>query len=558
MKTSLRNLLTSVLVVLATQAVFTGLVPSSLQTAVGAEPQAPISKLELEDGDSIVFLGDSITHQCLYTQYVEDFFYTRYPKIRLKLHNSGVGGAKAWDALQRFDDDVAKYKPKYVTVLLGMNDGRYVGYNDEYFQTYRQDMTQLIGKLKAIKAKPIVMTPTMFDSRAARAGKRQRAPETLELYNSVLAYYGTWLREVSVENGFGFVDMYSPLNNLTLAARKKDPNFTLIRDAVHPDPPGQVVMAFAIIDDMGLKGAISNIRLLPSAKGELAAKASGGKLTELKATKARIEFTWTADCLPWVVTEEAQLGATLTKLGHKASREALEIQGLAEGFYQLSIDGKEVGRFHSSALSRHVELQSNTKTPQYQQALAVANLNKERNLSVRLMRNEWRAFQGYARAAKSLKDTPDDAQLAKQVEGLKKRLEGLSDRVAEHEKAALLIEDQIFKTNQPKPRKYILQRTTSPAKAAAVTIQGTVTLNGEPLTNATINFIGEDGATQAVTDAAGNYKLQGKSLKPGDYSVTIGKEKSGIPKGKYDDAEKTSLRVKLKNGDNEIRFNIGD
>src|SRR5687768_1686265 len=45
---------------------------------------APPAQLELADGDGIVFLGDSITHQCLYTQYVEDYFYTRYPKLRLR------------------------------------------------------------------------------------------------------------------------------------------------------------------------------------------------------------------------------------------------------------------------------------------------------------------------------------------------------------------------------------------------------------------------------------------------------------------------------------------
>ena len=79
-------------------------------------------KLELADGDCLVFLGDSITHQCLYTQYVEDYFYTRFPNIRVKYHNAGVGGAKAWDALERFERDVAAYKPKYVTILLGMNE----------------------------------------------------------------------------------------------------------------------------------------------------------------------------------------------------------------------------------------------------------------------------------------------------------------------------------------------------------------------------------------------------------------------------------------------------
>ena len=92
-------------------------------SAIAQEFKSPHTKIELTDGDTLVFLGDSITHQCLYTQYVEDYFYTRYPKMRLHFRNAGVGGDRASDALVRFDDDVAAFKPKYVTILLGMNDG---------------------------------------------------------------------------------------------------------------------------------------------------------------------------------------------------------------------------------------------------------------------------------------------------------------------------------------------------------------------------------------------------------------------------------------------------
>ncbi len=62
--------------------------------AMADELPAPVTKLDLQDGDTLVFLGDSITHQCLYTQYVEDYFYTRYPKLRIKFHNAGVGEPK--------------------------------------------------------------------------------------------------------------------------------------------------------------------------------------------------------------------------------------------------------------------------------------------------------------------------------------------------------------------------------------------------------------------------------------------------------------------------------
>ena len=61
-------------------------------------PLKDITKIEIQDGDGIVFYGDSITHQRLYTQYVEDYFYTRFPTKRLRLHNAGVSGSVAWEA----------------------------------------------------------------------------------------------------------------------------------------------------------------------------------------------------------------------------------------------------------------------------------------------------------------------------------------------------------------------------------------------------------------------------------------------------------------------------
>ena len=54
--------------------------PTTRPEPVDPRLKSPLDKLDLKDGDSIVFLGDSITHQCLYTQYIEDFFYTRFPR----------------------------------------------------------------------------------------------------------------------------------------------------------------------------------------------------------------------------------------------------------------------------------------------------------------------------------------------------------------------------------------------------------------------------------------------------------------------------------------------
>jgi len=426
----------------------------------------PLAKMKLKDGDTVVFLGDSITHQCLYTQYVEDFFYTRFPGKKIRFHNAGVGGARAWDALARFDRDVAAYQPKYVTVLLGMNDGRYQPYNQEVFQAYHRDMQLLIQRIQEIKAVPVLMTPTMFDSRAARLRSRKQSPEKLEFYNSVLAYYGTWLREVAVEQGFGFVDMYSPLNHITLQTRKTQADFTLIPDSVHPAESGQLVMAYALIDDLGLRSALSSIRLVRGTDGEKPAhKVRGGQLSDLTFTPDGVAFTWHADSLPWVVPQVAQTGAKLLKLGHRASRESLEIHGLEPGEYQLSIDGQAVRSFDTLALARHVELQSLSQTPQYQQALAVAEMNAARNTGpVRSLRNEWRLFQRFARMREQSRTSPDDQKLAGQVRELEQRLEGLDERIKQHEELAAKMDADIRRAAQPKSRRYVLQRKTDAGK----------------------------------------------------------------------------------------------
>lgn len=455
----LPRLLPGLLIGLSATAVFAQAPASDPPAAAAAAPSAPLAKLELQEGDSIVFLGDSITHQCLYTQYVEDYFYTRFPKMRLKIHNAGVGGARAWDALQRFDKDVAAYKPKYVTILLGMNDGTYRPYDDATFQTYRQDMQKVVDEIRKIGATPILMTPTMFDARADRARpKNNRPAENTALYNSTLAYYGTWLREISVEQGCGFVNMWGPLNDLTLEQRKTNPTFTLIKDAVHPDAPGQVIMATSIIGDLSLKRQVGAIKVQVGNKRKPVG-GSGGTASDVTASEEGVEFTWQAESLPWVIPAEGQEGAKLAKLGHRLSSESIEVHGLQAGKYTLTIDGKEVGTYTADQLARHVELQGNEKTPQYRQALKVAELNRERNNGpVKALRGEWGKFQGFARKRREAESMPDNAAVKMQLEQETKRVEGMDERVAAHNAKAKEIEDQIFAANVIPARKYVLKK----------------------------------------------------------------------------------------------------
>ena len=47
----------------------------------------------LRNNDTVVFYGDSITEQRLYTLFAEAFVVTRYPELNVKFVHSGWGGA---------------------------------------------------------------------------------------------------------------------------------------------------------------------------------------------------------------------------------------------------------------------------------------------------------------------------------------------------------------------------------------------------------------------------------------------------------------------------------
>lgn len=426
------------------------------ETPAPAAPPAPIFKkiaadIDLQDGDTFVFLGDSITHQCLYTQYVEDYFYTRYPERRIRFHNAGVSGDRAEDALQRFDEDVAVYKPKYVSVLLGMNDGSYRGFDAGIFNSYEKHMEMVLDRIEEIGATAILITPTMHDARAARAKGGEEPRDTY--YNGVLALYGAWLREEAQVRGLGFVDMWGPLNRISLEKRKSDANWTMIPDAVHPAKTGQVVMAAAIIRDMVKPSDVSEAKIDLSSEPP-AATAVNGTVTDVEKTDQGLSFSFKSNALPWVLPLTAAEGTEVADLAHGISRQPLRVSGLTPGNYRLSIDGKDAGIFSASAFGEEIDLSQLSVSPDRLQALHVADLNEARNGDMWKLRDLFSALKGRRSELWRANDSH-----APDLDNQKAAFETwhnveFRDRVTEVNAKIKEGEDLIYKANQPEAHRY--------------------------------------------------------------------------------------------------------
>src|SRR5437764_8159967 len=108
----------------------------------------------LKSGDRVVFYGDSITDQRLYTTFVESYAVTRFPEMKLGFVHSGWGGDRVsggggGPVDVRLWRDVYAYKPTVITVMLGMNDGKYRAFDQTIFDEFANGYRHIVQSVKS-------------------------------------------------------------------------------------------------------------------------------------------------------------------------------------------------------------------------------------------------------------------------------------------------------------------------------------------------------------------------------------------------------------------------
>ncbi|MCU1286972.1 MAG: Lysophospholipase L1-like esterase [Acidobacteriales bacterium] len=324
----------------------------------------------LKDGDRVVFFGDSITQQRLYTSYVQQFVLSRYPERKIVFINSGWGGdtvsanpcvpCAGVGALARIDRDVIAHKPTVVTILFGMNDGLYKDFDPAVMNTYTDGMDQIIHilKTKAPHARIYLMTPTVFDG-------TRHGPTQSEKYNEVLDKYSEAVKEIAAREKLPVIDLHTATGSALMAAKQAQADYTFEPDAVHPGPDGHAVMAAAIVRAWGApeKGIVVSQRF------------------------SATHFSVTAP-LPWpapILSERMrQAEPSIGNVGAVT----LRLTGVPRGNYELSVDGKEVGKFTAAELEQGIPIGMSEQAAKGTSDLAKAVRDKE---DVEYMR--WRDVQ---------------------------------------------------------------------------------------------------------------------------------------------------------------------
>ena len=350
--------------------------------ALALSGMAGAQDFSLKNGDTVVFYGDSITDQRLYTTFAETYVLTRFPALRVNFVHSGWGGDRVSGGGGgpidvRLRRDVIAYRPTVMTIMLGMNDGRYRAFDEAIFREYSSGYEKIIRDMKAAlpDVRITAIEPSPYDDAT-------RPPTFAGGYNAVLVRYSQFVKDLAAREHLAVADLNAPVVAMLEKAHTQNAALSekIIPDRVHPGPGGHLIMAGALLKSWNAPALVSDVTI--DAQSRTATRSENAEVTAVdnanvlrwqeRERALPMPVEWKDDVVALAVRSSDFLAAL--------DQERLRVAGLASGNYTLKIDGETVGAFTADQLGQSINLAEYT-TPMAQQAADVHKLTLQHNSS---------------------------------------------------------------------------------------------------------------------------------------------------------------------------------
>lgn len=315
-------------------------------------------------GERIVFLGDSITHNGDFIRWTQFLYCLRNPG-RIFLENAGVAGGDAGGGFDRLVPDVLARKPDRVFIMFGMNDLDNSLYREgkegeeaarlARLETYKENIRKLCDGLENAGVKAVLMTPTPYN---------QYGDGPKSTYNEEgLGSGAGFLKALAEEKGLEIVDLHAPF---TALLKTRPEPLPIREDRVHPNPLGQLLMAYYFWKEMGLDGRLGEVTL-NGATGRVE-RQKFAAISDFRKREGKISFRYSVERLPFIPDRENHQGIdALVPFTEEFNKEILRIKELPPGRYSLRAGKKCVGEWDAALLEKGIDL-AGLKTPAFYQA----------------------------------------------------------------------------------------------------------------------------------------------------------------------------------------------
>ena len=335
-----------------------------------------------ESGNIICFLGDSITHGGQYHEFLQLFYATRYPNLKLTFHNCGISGDNAEGMIYRLDKDVFIHKPSHVFLMTGMNDvirtlyfegeasNEIVQNRKKALDEYKRNIDILDKKFEASETSPIYLTPSIYDQYSKIERENNRG------CNDALIECSTHLKKIAKQRNTTVIDLNSSMKHIMERELQNDSLFTIVgKDRVHPETTGHFIMFHEILSTIESPSVVAQISIDLNQNNRI--KTKNCSVNELQVSNENIVFNCQENSLPFPFTKAFDKALSLVPFQKKFNQEILQVIGLDKGSYDLFIQDKLINTFSAEQLNDGVNLSNEFNTPQYKQAKDIMNLCQE-------------------------------------------------------------------------------------------------------------------------------------------------------------------------------------
>jgi lysophospholipase L1-like esterase len=351
--------------------------------AIGAA-SAQNRQFTLKDGDTVVFYGDSITAQRLYTRYVEDFLLTRYPTLHFRFVNAGVPGDSvrggyAGTMEERVRRDVAPFRPTMITVMLGMNDGGWGTGSEQIDAAFQKGYRALLDELQ--KASPgasiTLIGCTPYDE-ITHGTEFPGYSHVVARNADDVSSIGAQL-QASGRKNILLADFHHPLTEALERAKTQFPQLAplMVPDRIHPAETGHWIMAAALVSAWHVDPIVSSLAL--NASSAQVIDSDRTKVAQIEKAKDGLSWTQLDEALPLPLDFNNAMTPLLLHISEieRVDRQILRIDALEGERYQLLIDDKPIARFTREELRNGVNL-ALYRTPMLDQARGIAGMEDQR------------------------------------------------------------------------------------------------------------------------------------------------------------------------------------